>query len=935
MNLDADTWSRVSELFEQLAELDPAQRDATIERLAPEPLVREWLLKLLSAHDDPDELLIDRTVLGVAKALGEPSADEAVPPTRVGPWRILKEIGRGGMGRVMLGERADGGYEQCVAIKLLGTTLDGEDLGLLKYEVGLLARLEHPGIVRLIDADLDPEASPYLAMEYVEGQAIDHWCALHEATLEQRIGLLRQVADALTHAHRRLIVHADIKPSNVLVDGGGRARLLDFGIGRWLSDAESTAQRALRCSPGWCAPEQLQGAAPDVAQDVFGLGALALRLLTGSRVRDGSSITHWLSGGENKPEVSDLPSARALPGLPRGRIRGDLDAIVQRALEPDPERRYASIEALDQDLQRWLADHPVDARPLSRPARFGRWLRRNRGSATAAAIAMAALLSGLMLAQSSAIQARASATQARIEAQRADSVRNFVLDLFRAADPLRTGGAELSTREVLSSAGAALERNQELETEVRLEILNLLADVQRTLDWFDDADALLHRAEALIEEDRSMPLAARVETLRQRALLTDRLGDPDSALDQLRQALLMLEDDVHEPHLALLARLLVNAASIHARRYEFDATRRLLDRADPLLARLQPPLPELEVVALSSRAVAAYHDDEFELALAYLQQSLDLMRRLGNENQASNITTLNSMAAILAQLGRPDEAAVREREALEIARAAFPTGHHLLGRALYSHGDTLRQLGRYDEALAHLDEARAMHQSAGLAVEVNLVDLTRSRTLLARGDFRDAADLARALRGRLVKTTKNLASREALLTLQVELAARVALGDRELDALLGEAAAALERLPESQRLHSVSDLLRWQMADTEFGRGHFDQVDHWLAYGRDDAAVPGHSSVRLRWDALRLRQALQHNGTPEPGQLRRLRDGLKAPDATAEARAHAWCALAEAAQVTNDHARLAEARTALGGLVGEAALSRVTRTMVEERLAAG
>ncbi|MEX2497503.1 MAG: protein kinase [Wenzhouxiangellaceae bacterium] len=612
MTLDAATWSRVTEIFERVAELSPAERNATIEDFAPDAVVREWLDKLLTAHDDPDELLIDRTVKGVVEALAddEPPEAEAAPdaPVQLGPWRLVEEIATGGMGRVMLGERCDGRYEQRVAVKLLaGRSRSAADAELLDREIRLLARLEHPGIVRLIDGGLTGAGQPYLVMEYVDGEPIDEWCRRRQASLNQRVELLRQLADALSHAHRRLIVHADIKPSNVLVDKDGRVRVLDFGIGELIRERAGPEGRALRCSPAWCAPEQLLGtSSASVAQDVFGLGALLLRLLTGRRVREGSRITRWLGGTISADtEHPPPPSTALLQHLPRARVRGDLDAICLRALAAEPEVRYASVDLFDADLRAWKDKRPVAARPLAPPARLARWARRHWVPVAAATITLGGLLTGIVLANSSARQMQIAADQARVEAERADAVRDFVLDLFRAADPLRAGGAELSTRQVLAGAGEALERSPELSGDARLEVLNVLADVQRTMGWTDDAESLLAQAMHLVETDPALAPEARAETRIQLGLAEVEKQEFDQALAQFRQAEVELGALETPAATRVRARAHTNIGSVLARLGRDDEANNALDRAEALLAILDPPMLELELVVAAARGVAA------------------------------------------------------------------------------------------------------------------------------------------------------------------------------------------------------------------------------------------------------------------------------------------------------------------------------------------
>ena len=259
MSLNETTWTEVTDWFDQLIDLEPAERKARLDQAGPSPEIRLWLDRMLEAHDSPETLLIDRTIDAVAAELA--GSDGIDLPAdwvgqRLGQWRIVDEIQRGGMATVVLAERDDGQYQREVAIKVLHSDRLSHSAhqDSLKREIQLLAGLtagvSDPGIVHLIDGGISEQGWPYLVMEYVDGEAIGQWCDRHQATLANRVELLRQVARALAHAHRRLVVHADVKPSNVLIDKNGRARLVDFGIARLLeTDQAASTPPALRCSP--------------------------------------------------------------------------------------------------------------------------------------------------------------------------------------------------------------------------------------------------------------------------------------------------------------------------------------------------------------------------------------------------------------------------------------------------------------------------------------------------------------------------------------------------------------------------------------------------------------------------------------------------------------------------------------------------------------
>ena len=445
MALTEARWTQVAEWFDRLADLTGPERDRALEGQHLQPEIRGLLDQLLNAHDTPEPALIDQTVNMLAgQLLGD---DDATPApadwtgVRIGHWRVTGELQRGGMATVVLAERDDGQYERQVALKVLHATRSDGESGRgsresLEHELRLLAGLAHPGIVHLLDGGVSGEGWPYLVMEYVEGEPIDAWCDRTGASLEQRVELLRQVAAAVVHAHTRLVVHADLKPSNVLVDADGRVRLVDFGIARLIKGDDDDRIRArLHCSPAWAAPEQLAGEVPRPATDIHGLGMLMFRLLTGRPPRSASAATRALLGRTLAPSPG-RPSDHPDPCVPAPRLRGDLDAICVTATAEDPEQRYRSAEAFERDLEAWQALRPVRARPAGRIDRVGKWLRRNRGVALAGGLALLSLVGGTAVATWQAVRAQHEAAAATRQADRAETIKNFLVTMLTTADPM-------------------------------------------------------------------------------------------------------------------------------------------------------------------------------------------------------------------------------------------------------------------------------------------------------------------------------------------------------------------------------------------------------------------------------------------------------------------------------------------------------------------
>jgi eukaryotic-like serine/threonine-protein kinase len=404
-SMDEDRRRRIDALFCELLERPASERDALLEeRCGDDAPLRAALERLLAAAEEEDGFLTPGGALqGAVWQTLSTGAGAAVPaPERIGAYRVLRELGRGGMSVVYLGERADGAFEQRVALKLVKPGADTEEvLQRFGQERQILATLAHPAIARLLDGGTTDSGRPYFVMELVEGEPIDAWCRARDASIEQRLGLLLGVCEAVQHAHERQIVHRDLKPSNILVEVHGQVKLLDFGIAKVLDPgtlpgvAPATRLALRPLTPEFASPEQVRGEAVTTASDVYQLGLLLYLLLTDRppyRVEGEGSEALARAICDQVP----LPPSSRLTGRHAWRLRGDLDNIVMTALRKEPERRYASAAELAADLRRHLAGEPVVARRDSVVYRLRKGLRRNAAALVAAAsVAFAAGIVGV------------------------------------------------------------------------------------------------------------------------------------------------------------------------------------------------------------------------------------------------------------------------------------------------------------------------------------------------------------------------------------------------------------------------------------------------------------------------------------------------------------------------------------------------------------
>lgn len=514
---------------------DDAQIDALIEDL---------LAGRLSVGDSSTCSPAARRVGRLARMLAavacatadEPEPAGSAPGEVLGAWRLLRPLGRGGMGEVWLAERCDGQVEQQVAIKRVharGATL----VRRMQRERRALARLAHPHIARFLDAGVDAQGAPYLVMEYVDGEPIDQWCERTQATLATRVDLLVGIGEALAHAHRQLVVHRDLKPANALVDRSGSPRLLDFGIARLLEDTGdgATDTGLAPMTPAYAAPEQLLGDEISTATDVHALALLGYRLLTGGlpALREQAiGARQALRIAQEGAEPASVALARrgGLPGIAPAQLRGDLDAILALAMRPEPGARYASVEALTEDLRRYRAGLPVAARGRQRGYRWRRFAWRYRGRLAAGAIAVAGLLGGSALAWQQAERALAAnrASQA---------VQRFLEDVFVSADPWRSDPPG-SVPTALDLARRGLDRiDAELADQPRMQadLYLRLGRVFTVAGSRRDAVRAFARAVELHERLPEIDLVRRIDTRLRHAGVLFYSGDYDAAQARLEQ----------------------------------------------------------------------------------------------------------------------------------------------------------------------------------------------------------------------------------------------------------------------------------------------------------------------------------------------------------------------------------------------------------------
>ncbi|MBO9662945.1 serine/threonine-protein kinase [Dokdonella sp.] len=667
MNPTTAMWHEAHDAFDALLDLPSAEREARLAAMTLAPEVRECVRRLIDAHERGPGPLDAR--IGNAGGLAG---------RRLGAWTLDGEIGRGGMS-VVHRARGDDGRVAAVKVMALGAlVLSGAER--FRAEQAILARLNHPHIAQLFDAGMADDGTPWFAMALVDGVQIDAWCEQRKLPPRAIVRLFTDVCEAVAHAHQNLVIHRDIKPSNVLVDVDGHVRLLDFGIARLIDGAGTAADTRWRpLTPQYAAPEQFEGAPPSTAMDVYGLGALLCRLLVG----------HPPHGGA---KAAAAPLRRL----------GDLGAIVQKALAEDPRHRYATVQALADDLRRWLAGEPLAVRRPTLRYRAACFVSRHRWGVAAAAAILLALIGGL--AATSWQSRRATA-----ESARAREVQEFLVSLFDAASP-ETNPAD---PRALLARGADTARSDLADGPLKAELLLVIGSIQTRLGQFVQAHRQIDDAEAWAADPAaSRSLRGRIAL--EQGVLAMSEARRREAIDAFDRAIALLEREPEWREKVVQAHL--HRASVHEILGDLDRAFDDETRAATIEATIQPPSPRRRMNILGNLARTLFAAGRLQEADARMTEAIDLIGTPVPEDHA-----FFALGGDIAEsLGRWDRAEASYRRALEIARAGYPAGSSMLAMPLTYLGTFLVRIGYFDEADALLRESVAVRRANDPAATTSL-----------------------------------------------------------------------------------------------------------------------------------------------------------------------------------------------------------------------
>jgi serine/threonine-protein kinase len=743
--MDAEYWRRVERVLDLALDSDPSRWSAIVaEHSGGDDAFRREVEALLGQHAIASSYLSSRPAEIAAALLTEARESReagSYEGRRVGAYRVIRELGRGGMSRVFLAERADGEFEQHVALKLLRPGLDSEiDVNRFKVERQILASLNHPNIARLLDGGITTDGVPFLVMELVDGEPIDQYCDARQLGVRERLGLFAEMATAVQTAHNSLVIHRDLKPSNILVTRDGVVKLLDFGLAKLLEPgappdaAAATMSNHRWMTPEYAAPEQILAQPITTSTDVYQLGAVLYRLLTGhTPFGDGISNLHELE--TTILEADPPPVSRDL--------RGDLEAVLRKALAKDSNARYASAQAFADDVQRYLERRPVFARRQTRAYRLRRFVRRHRASVATAAgvVVLLSVYVGTVLAD------RARIARALVEAQagtrKAEQVTDFMLGLFEAAE----GGQSLHdtvTAQLLLDR--ALDRANELrgQPELRAQMLDVIGRIQTQLGDMEKAKPLLTEALAIrrsVHGELHPEVATSYEALANVSAATDDNAETvrlRRRVLEIRRAIAGRDDPKSLDALYDLA-LAVHSSGDRA------AARPLFAEWLSAVARQPRQVSELRASQLVAAGDLLSSQGEVDRADSLFREAFVIRRSLYGERHSL-------ISAVLLQLAQnadtrrafaQSDSLYRSAEAM--LRAVYPQGHPSLVSALNMHGNSLQRADRFADAEPLLRESRALAErfAGPNSLDVAQSDVNLGFTLTMIGRYAEAERLDR------------------------------------------------------------------------------------------------------------------------------------------------------------------------------------------------
>jgi serine/threonine-protein kinase len=702
---------RAHDLLGKLLTIPFADRAAWLARELPDD--PELRTRLLAAAPASSVDAVDDAPASPLNFSRRERAPDSMIGQRLGAFAVATRLPeQGGMGTVYRGKRVDGTFEQDVAIKIIPRGLDTDALlRRFSLERRVLGLLQHPNIVRILDAGAVADGRPYLVMEWVDGLPLDRYCAEHHLSLTERLALFQELCATVQYAHQHLVVHRDLKPGNVLVTPGGAPKILDFGLAKVIDDdvgmgvVSRTNERPM--TPAYASPEQVRGDGVTTATDVYALGLILYELLTGRRPyrlnsSSAAEIERVICEEEPQPPSramrASFATGDAPPPVPPRRLQGELDAIVMRALEKQPRLRYQTAAALNEDVARYFDGRPVLARQSSVGYRAAKFVKRHVRALSAAAIVL--LLAAAFVVQNSLYTRRLA-----VERDRAQASLKFLVSLFQGSDPDKAKDSKITAVELLDEGVKRLGSELQNQPETRAALLFTLGDVNDRLGRYEMAERLLVESIALQRQLSPRPTLELAEAINALGRVYGTTGNKKG--DGLYDEALAIRRQLLPPDDPLIAKSLNNLASSRFGSGDFTGAVAGYQEAFKILqARNDPD----QAVPLLNESSALFQMSKYEDAETVAREAWQINTRMHGPDHTATIRALAGIGWAQFALGNYGEAERTRRDVVERSRRMYGDVHFNVAEALYTLGHMYNSLGRLDEAESALREAEKIWQ---------------------------------------------------------------------------------------------------------------------------------------------------------------------------------------------------------------------------------
>ena len=722
MTLDNKTWEEVGQIYEKLSNLSRVDREEYYLKNDVKKEIRDELEALIEFENPSISYFENLSQNVITPAIFEMSD---LPPSsgKVYNYKILKKIGRGGMGSVYLAERDDDAYKRLVAVKILRRGLKNEEIiAGFKAERQILAKLNHPNITHLLDGGMTTDGRPYLVMEYVEGKPITQYCDEKKLSLAKRIDLFKQICDTLAYAHQNLVIHRDLKPANILVTEEGIVKLLDFGIAKFiddkpviLNDNKSTEKRLL--TPEYASPEQIRGEQMNTSSDIYQLGLVFYKLICGHlpftfQKKTFSETEHIilkslpLSPSAKFAEIDNqeqktIANNRSTNSLSlKNEFKNDLDYIALMALQKDPIRRYKSILEFKEDLERYQNEYPVIPRRNSIPYKTVKYVKRNKFNIAVALLFVTMLFSFALIYNFSVTEQRNFAQQ---EATKASQVTSFLIDLFEANDPNTAQGVDFTASELLAMGKERIGMLEDVP-EVQADLYEIIGQIYRRLGQFEEAEQLFSTALDIRMNIFDPDHQEIVNMYNQFGLLYSDLGEFDRAEEILRRALEMTADTYTSAD-PVRTETMTNLAYVLRRTGDYENAEQMYRDSYRNRVRILGNEHPSTIENLSSIGVTLLNKGDYNGAKSILQDVLNLRLNTLGTSHPDVAMSMNSLGAVLLNIGQFEEAEGYFRESLNIRTKLYGENHPKVALTMNNLGITLREQGYLDDAYYFMDKA--------------------------------------------------------------------------------------------------------------------------------------------------------------------------------------------------------------------------------------